>query len=230
MKYFIFFIWFAAANLFSSFAFGQKASLEIRAYDSRTESIPRYYSSIWIFKNGKICNDSNATFTADEEFGWLDTGLYQIKYKTYFNTFNTVQVHIKEYKKYIVDLNLNYIDSNKIIFKPIIYTLKPNESYQIIMESKGCFHGIKDTLIIKNENHMYTAFFRSKQKILSGNELIMIAQFEHELKNIDSKNCKCTTIESYTLLYNKYQKTITDDCCQWNGYNYIKRKLFDIEW
>ncbi len=225
---FLFLICFAAANLFSSICFGQKASMQIHIYDNRTSDTPFYYDRISIYKNGKIFNDSNARYSSNETFRNLDTGIYFIKYRSFFNRDETKKIVINNYKKYQVDLCLNYIDTVNQVFNPLILQLKNHDSYQIIFRSQGCDHHTQDTLLITKDDTAYIALFRSKSKKLSELEIKMIIQFEHELKHIDL-GCNCRTADYYTVEYYNTKIYILDKCCHWKGYNYIKRELFNID-
>ena len=154
----------------------------------------------------------------------LDTGTYFLEYKSLFGKTEKLKVIITQFKKYSVDLCIDYINYSKETYKPIIDQLQEKENYKILMSSQGCFHSTADTLTIYRENNIYSATWTNKKKTLTQSDIEAVRHFEIELNYMTDGGC--TTTDTYNLIYKNKTKTIDDGSCSWNGDSYLKTKLF----
>lgn len=117
--------------------------------------------------------------------------------------------------------------SKKInIDTPIILKLKPNESYSIIFQSKGCFHSFIDTLIISKIDTNYFAINQNKTTLLDSADIKTIIKFEFYLQ----RNYKgsCTTNETYKVIYqNHIVRKMFDNSCQNYNFQFLIKNIFD---
>ncbi|MDX1651321.1 MAG: hypothetical protein R3277_02440 [Brumimicrobium sp.] len=112
------------------------------------------------------------------------------------------------------------------IEKTIIEQLNDNESFEIIMESNGCFHSTTDKLSIKKKKGVYTAIKGKRKKTLGEKDLAEIRDFEIKLRTFDEKMNVCTTTDTYLLKYRSYEFKYVDGTCAWNGMSHLIEKLF----
>lgn len=217
-------IFISASLLFTSAKIKKSASLEIKIMDCRSQRL-QYLSNLTIIKGDKVVKELEPKHENKQLITDLETGIYHLAYTSIFNKPETLKVDIAAYKKYSVDLCVNYITFPIGPFQPVIDRLQENESYSIVVSSQGCFHFTNDTLTISKNKNVFTAKMGLKTKTLSQENIKAIRQFEFELDNIGGIN-GCTTVDSYTILYKKEKKQVEDGGCIWNGDYYLKQNLF----
>lgn len=104
-------------------------------------------------------------------------------------------------------------------YKFMIYTLQIGSSFEIIRDSRGCFHRKSDTLQIYRTNDGLYANIGCKTIMLNGNSLENYRKFEFELLN-NAHNGGCTTVENYSLRTNSFHVLlVSDNSCQWRGFD-----------
>lgn len=135
-----------------------------------------------------------------------------------------LRVTMTKFKRYSVDLCVNYINYSKESYKPIIDQIQDKENYQILMQSKGCFHSTADTLIISRKNSTYYATWANKKKTLTQADIDAVRHFEIELNYMADAGF-CTTADTYVIIYKNIRKKIIDGSCRWNGNYHLKKKL-----
>ncbi len=199
------------------------ASLEISIKDCRSNKL-EYLDELFIIKDNKRIKSLKPEHNYIQTLTKLDLGTYFLEYKSLFGKTEKKKVTISQFKKYSVDLCMDYINYSKETYKPIIDQLQEKENYKILMSSQGCFHSSADTLIIFRVNNTYSATWKTKKKNLTKSDIEAIRHFEIELNymNVDA----CTTTDTYTIIYKNKTKKIEDGSCDWNGDNYLEKKLF----
>jgi hypothetical protein len=215
---------FIAAVFLYSFNNINKGELKIIIKYCRNSTELAYLSELVLIKNGKEYKELKPEYENEQTISDLDTGSYTISYKTIFNKTEQINITISEYKKYEVDLCIDYMDYSKENYKPIIDQLKDKESYKIIIASKGCFHSTKDSIIINREDKTYAILFGHKSKTLTKSDIESIRHFELELNYM--KLGGCTTEDTYVIKYNNKTTTFIDGRCRWNGAFYLIRNIF----
>ncbi|MFH2141023.1 MAG: hypothetical protein ABIJ97_01275 [Bacteroidota bacterium] len=231
---FLFFVFIICASTYA-----QKATLDIRFFDSRDSTDFITMTGIVVFKNGKCFIE----FDHNKKLTELDTGLYTINYKTIFNITRSVNIRIVDFKDYSLNLEANFFDYNKEHFKPIIDRLKNNESYEIEIQHQGCAPNRGYNHLIKiwkvNEKvfgnlFMYGTYSLDSihykdtiTKELNTSDINAIRCFEMELNHMTSGSCTLTT--DYIISYKNKKKEIADGNCMWNGILYLSDKIWNVK-
>ncbi len=109
--------------------------------------------------------------------------------------------------------------SSDSTYKFMIDTLQIDSSFEIIRDSRGCFHRNSDTLKIYRTNDGLYANIGGKVITLSGNSLENYRKFEFELLK-NAHNGGCTTQEDYSLRTNSFHVLLVSDySCSWRGFD-----------
>lgn len=201
------------------------AELTIKIRDCRESNYFTYLEVVKILKDNREFKIIKPEVENEYVLENLKYGTYTIIYKSIFEKVETLKVELNENKKYSINLCTNYLDYSKETYKAIIDQLQINESYSIIMESNGCFHSNDDTLTINRNKKDYSIVWRTKTKILSKSNIDALRHFEIELNYMNIGGC--TTTDEYIINYNGIKKHILDGTCQWRGYDYLKKQIFN---
>ena len=135
-----------------------------------------------------------------------------------------LNVSVSESKKYSIDLCLDFIDHSKDNYIPVIDRLQENESFEIKMDSHGCFHHSQEKITIRRLQNEFSITWGEETKTLTQSDIEAVRKFEIELNYM--KDAGCTTADTYVVTYNKESKKITDGSCSWKGYQYLRKQLF----
>ena len=196
----------------------------ISIQDCRNSQL-EYLSELKVLKDGKMFKTLNPKFENQQTLKNLEVGTYSLVYKSLFKIETTQIVKITEYKSYKIQLCTNFIDYEKEIYKPIINQLTENNSYKVEMSSQGCFHSEKDSFTItRNTKDDYYIKWGEKSKKLNEQDIESIGHFEIELNHMNSFGC--TTVDTYTVVYNGNSILISDGSCDWNGFMYLRIEIF----
>ncbi len=116
---------------------------------------------------------------------------------------------------------LNQNDSIKVL---MMDKLEIGGSYEIIFQSRGCFHNYSDTLKISREYDVYYFSTGKDRLILEGEFLKKYRRFEYELLYVNHFG-GCTTSDYYILKTNDEEiLLLIDGSCDWDGFQNITRK------
>ena len=208
---------------FSNLANG-KAKMIISIQDCRNSQL-EYLSELKVLKDGKIFKILNPKYENQQSLKNLELGTYSLVYKSLFEKETTQIVKITEYISYKVELCTNFIDYEKETYKPIINQLKENDSYKVEMSSQGCFHSEKDSFTITRKSQDdYYIHWSDKSKKLSEKDIESIEHFEIELNYMNRFGC--TTVDTYSVVYNGNSNLILDGSSGWDGFIYVRKEIF----
>jgi hypothetical protein len=217
---FVFFIYFSGTP--KSFA-----TLEINIKDCKSNTF-QYLHELSLFKDNKRIRLLKPEYDYIQKVTKLKKGTYYLEYNSLFKKTERYKVIITEFKKYSVDLCIDYMNYSKETYKPIIDQLKDNGRYKIIISSQGCFHSTNDTLIIFRKKNSYFVKWSNKKKVLSHSDIEEIRHFELELNYMT--NGFCTTTDTYLIVYKNKRKKIVDGSCYWNGNYFLMKKLWNKQY
>jgi hypothetical protein len=198
-------------------------TLEINIKDCRFNEL-EYLSELSVIKDNKRISLLKPEHNYTQRLSNLDTGTYFLEYKSLYGKNERLKVVVAQFKKYSVDLCIDYINYSKEIYKPIIDKLQDKENYKILISSQGCFHSTSDTLTIVRENNSYSATWTNKRKTLTQSDIDVVRNFEIELNYMTYGGC--TTSDTYIVIYKNKKIQIEDGSCRWNGDTYLKAKLW----
>lgn len=105
-----------------------------------------------------------------------------------------------------------------------ISQLKNNESFILNYHTQGCFHSTGYKLIFSKKNDLYYVTFNNKKSELKTEQIEQIRKFEKKLNRI-RKFGGCTTTDYYELIYGDEIFKVTDETCDWNGYDKLIEDL-----
>ncbi|WP_426475886.1 hypothetical protein [Chryseobacterium balustinum] len=201
--------------------------LEFKNEKKLSDNFPELYK-LEIKKNGKIIKTvlpKEGLFIENPlKIDSIEKGTYEFIYSDLFG-----RTQIKKYKAENFDkvdtlrISPDHIDITKVKNNSIIRKLNNNQ-ITIKYRSQGCFHKIKDSIVIKNKDGKYYLGYNGRFKTLSKDEIDKIIQFECELYTLP-KDGGCTTVSIYTLFFNGETKEIQDGNCGWNGWDNLKNDL-----
>lgn len=196
--------------------------LEIHIKDCRREHTIGYFK-FKVYRKKMLLDSFNTTSKNPKTLLLLKKGDYRIEYKTFWGKKETVLLTIKEKKKYVVNLCLEYSDLSKTSHTPIINQLKNGEKYQLdIVDERGIVYS-KQTLIIRKRADQYFASFGEKEIELSPKQIELIRDFEIELNQAQPMGC--TNTDTYTLTYKNEVTKILDGSCWWDGGSFLIKDL-----
>lgn len=125
------------------------------------------------------------------------------------------------------------IESSPIANKQIFQNLKSGDTIVLNYTATGCFSLIVEKMVFTKTDNVLKAAIYSKDKlvkshVISSEDFKTLTAFE-EKALLMHKNTGCTNSESYAFtLNNKFQYTIVDSTCSWNGYSLLKKEIFNI--
>lgn len=199
-------------------------SIELENMNGREYADLRFLK---IYKNDKIFKEIIANELPFIQHSIKLTDVKEGKYKFEFiNIFEqkvSKEVLVDENKIYRISINPHYSDYKKNFAKSLIGNLNENENIKICYKSQGCFHQVKDSMIIFKKNKHYEIERNGLTTILNDNEVNNLIKMECELHNL--KEIGCTTTDIYTFYKSNSKKEFTDDTCDWNGWENLKTNM-----
>ncbi len=112
---------------------------------------------------------------------------------------------------------------HKSTYVTIFDQLQEKELFRIDFTSTGCFHSVKEIMVIKKEKDIYYVVYNDYIKMLTARDIEAIQKFEKGLTR--AGNHGCTTVDTYLITHNGKQQIVTDGSCRWNGYYDLKKAL-----
>lgn len=200
------------------------AILEINIKDCRSNKL-EYLGELSVIKDNKRIKLIKPEHNYVQKLT-LDTGTYFLAYTSTFGKEEKLKVTMTQAKKYSIDLCVDYMDYSKETYKPIIDQLQDKDNYTILMSSQGCFHSTADSMIISRQNNVYSASRATKKKTLTQSDIDAVRHFEIELNYMSNRGF-CTTTDYYIIIYKNRKKEIEDGSCDWNGHDYLIKKLWN---
>lgn len=207
----------------ASFLFAQ-IPLEIHIKDCRTTHTIGYFK-FKVYRKKILLDSFETRANSPKTLLLLKKGAYRIEYESFWGRKENVFLTIKDKKKQVLNLCLEYIDHNTLSFPSIIHQLKDGEQYQIDFVNVSSWGIVypRQSLIIRKRSPQYFASFGEKEIELSPHQIELIQRFETELNQ--AKTGGCTNTSTYTLTYkNTVAKTI-DISCWWDGGNFLIQDL-----
>lgn len=196
--------------------------LEIHIKDCRVEHTIGYFK-FQVYRKKRLINSFQTTSQRPKTLQLLKGGTYRIEYETFYRQQKSVFVNIREKKKYIVNLCLEYFDHSMVSLTPIINQLKEGEKYQIdFVDAQGVVYR-EQALIIRRRANQYFASFGEKEIELSAKQIELVQHFEIELSQMEPHDC--TNTDTYTLTYNNTISKILDASCWWEGGSFLIKDL-----
>lgn len=184
--------------------------LEIKNADSVFYKTPRYHYT----------SESRLKFDS------LPDGEYEIKFLDILNKRKVRKFSLKDDESKIVEIAYDSIDIHEFIDKAPISNLKDGESYRV--ETKGgCVATMYGYYIVtkKNDSTYFEAPYR-KLKKLTKDQIKAIRKFEAELLAINGVDvCMSTGRMHYKIIVNGKVIEITDNTCNWSGWNTMMYKI-----
>ncbi|MFT5647876.1 MAG: hypothetical protein ACI976_002571 [Aureispira sp.] len=196
--------------------------LEIHIKDCRREHTIGYFK-FKVYRKKMLIDSFNTTSKNPKTLLLLKKGAYRMEYKTFWGEKETVLLTIKEKKKYVVNLCLEYSDLSKTSHTPIINQLENGEKYQLNFRDEWGYGYSEQTLIIRKRADQYFASFGEKEIELSSKQIELIQDFEIELNQVVSYHC--TNTDTYTLTYKNEVTKILDRSCWWDGGSLLIKDL-----
>lgn len=205
----------------ASFFFAQ-IPLEIHIKDCRTEHTIGYFK-FKVYRKKRLIDSFETTSSRPKILLLVKKGDYRIEYETFWGRTENVLLTIKDRKKQLVNLCLEYIDPSSLSYPSIIGQLKDGEQYQIdfVNISNGGIVSPKQSLIIRRRAQQHFASFGEKEIELSPKQIELIQGFELELNQAKVGGCYNT----YTLTYKNTVVKISDASCWWDGGNFLIQDL-----
>ncbi len=199
--------------------------MNVNVVDCRTHD-QAFLESFSLFRGDKkvkqVKPDDNGKYLLKN----LDTGTYYLEFKSIFESIERQRIDIKKQEAYTVDLCVNYFDHSKDTAACIIDLLAINDSCVLFFESHGCFHHTQDSLMIYRQPDGYEVNYKGKRKTLTPEKLVLIRNFEIELRH--GRSFGCTTVDHYAFIFKNDSISIgTDASCSWNGFRFLTKQLFN---
>jgi hypothetical protein len=196
--------------------------LEIHIKDCRLEHTIGYFK-FKVYRKKRLIDSFNTTSNNPKTLLLLKKGDYRMEYETFWRKKKTVLLTIKEKKKYVVNLCLEYFDHSKTSYTPIINQLENGEKYQLDIVDTWGFTYSEQTLIIRKRADQYFASFGEKEIELSSKQIELIQNFEIELNQAEPYGC--TNTDTYILTYKNEVIKILDGSCWWEGGSFLIKDL-----
>jgi hypothetical protein len=218
-------------NSFLLFAFLKKpetATIKITyKYCNRPNHYLAYTDEIHIFNNNKEIPSIVSSLNETQLISGIDTGNCTIFYKTIYNQTVSQKIKIDSFKKYEIDLCIDYLDYAKDTVRPIIEQLQPNESYKIKIITRGSLTIAEDSVLIERSDSAYYIHWNNKLKTLSEKDIHAIKKLEIELRYLNGKGC--TTATEYRITYKDQTTAFYDARCRWHGDEFLRFTIFGKE-
>ena len=125
-------------------------------------------------------------------------------------------------------VDLRILKSDKIF-----EILQNDDTLVLNYSSSGCFHlAVEKIIFTKNTEVVKAEIFIKdklvKSQVLTAKMIKFMIAFENKAR-LMNKNAGCTTSETYTFMLNNIpQFSIVDSTCSWNGYDLLKKEIFNI--
>lgn len=208
--------------------------LELSTGDCRKKEPVRIGAddTINFYKNG-VLNRQIITMNYNRwpiEIFNFESGIYTIQYKNIFDKIAFKEVNIPDtvesfYIKLCPD-ELLESDLNSD------FKLENNDTIEIQFSTSGCFHRYSESIKIYKQQDVFVSELKDRdtslavkmnQKMLSD-----FVRFKNEIIVIkDSKGC--TTTDKYIIKSKNWNLTRIDGGCEWDGYYFLKKSLFNYE-
>lgn len=209
----------------------KEVSATMKIHIELNDTIGGEYADIYnlkIYKNNKLFKEYKTDkFPYVEhqiELKNLSAGKYTFEYSNFFEQIVKKVVSIDDSKVY--DVKLNPDVSNTKSNKSHILGLKEKEILEIKFNSRGCFSGKVDSVMIGKENGKYFLSKAKKNKLIDNKELDYLITLESNLKQLH-KIGNCSTSETTIFIKNNVSDTIVNASCRFAGFRklqaFIKR-------
>lgn len=224
MRFFTFFIF-----LFGLSTIGQESARSIQKYEITVSAAKCKYERGYAFlkefvlykgdqklQTVPLAHDPTATLKN------LTSGHYQIKYKTIYNKWGTVNFELGNEKKVDIKLcmdTLDYAQNTNIL---LIDQLNENETLELLYHSQGCFHQDKENVKFTKKKGQFIVEYNDLKKTLTKKQAQFLREFEIELRS--NLGTGCTTTDRYSLYIDKpgnfdEMYSQNDGSCSWNGFS-----------
>jgi hypothetical protein len=200
-----------------------QSTLNLYFKDCRQDKVTDFITKFNLFKNDSLIKTFIPKDGSQQIIEGLQYGSYKIEYESVFRKTESINIELKENRKYYVDLCYDYINYDLETYIPFIDQLKDKESYSIQISSQGCFNFSNDLLIIKRTTNNYFISYEGGERLLSKEDIDIIRHFEIELNYMSLSGC--TTVDDYILVYNNKEVKISDGSCRWFGGGNLKLNL-----
>lgn len=199
-------------------------------YDKNSENLP--LSQLSVYKNGrlykKIVNKEALFLENPIKLDSIEKGKYVFEYYNLFGEKTREQISIENKKDTdTITIFPDRFNYEKYLNKSIIKNLK-NNSVVIKYNSQGCFHKISDSIKITNINGIYLILYKNIEKQINKRQLDSLIKFESQLYAIPSDG-GCTTIETYSILFDNKIKVIKNRSCVWSGWTNLTDEILNIK-
>ena len=210
--------------IFSCHSYCNAQTLEVNIRDCRVKNDRYVYlNEFKLYKDDVLIRTVSPDYKSKQIIQLKVLGKYRIEYKTIFDRTESIFIDITTDKKHTVELCLDYFNYKSDPYVPIISRLQNGENYTIEIESRGCFHYSKDTIVVLNKTGEFYVVYGGNEKKLSESGIKAIKRFEIELNHMQSEGC--TTVDTYILTYKNESMVLFDGGCKWHGGGYLKSTL-----
>lgn len=246
MKSIIIFLW--SLLPFASFAQSANPVVSISKIDCRSNSYDRGPSDTVRFyklpENALALEIKYKAFSPPVTTDQLSAGNYRVIFQ---NTFN--QKVSEEIKISGQDTNRIELCATKLKDYPqnTLAKFQENDSLVINFASFGCFHSLKNNIIITKRDGVFHADSYAennppvykkrgyskityriadlvKSVVMNKEQLQAFLAFENELNYI--RDGGCTTVDSYSIISKYLNVNKNDGTCRWDGFHHLYKSLF----
>lgn len=182
-------------------------------------------------KGTETIRDSIGSEQGKFEIKNLSKGSYSIEFINIFGQIISKEILVDK-RKIKIELCLeDFKDTGEETF---IEKLSTESKLQFSFNSSGCSHSKTEEIIFSRVNNIFFAEFNDNKsplvkKELNREQIQYLIIFERKLRKMKDSMGDCTTEDSYYLTLENEELIIIDDSCDWDGYDKMKKEIFNLK-
>lgn len=158
----------------------------------------------------------------------LHDGIYDVRYNDMWGNVKTRRVVLNNDQTKSINIISDSLNATRFYNKTPIANLKEGKSYRIEIRGGDVASSYAYYELKKARGQTYLSSIWGDAGVLTNAEIEKIKQYEAELLAIEgSKNCNSTGNFTYSIIIEKDTTDITDNTCNWDGWNHTIRPILN---